>query len=101
MKCFYVTIGTVLSFAGWLVVARAAGAQQPVKPAAQTTESGFHRMMIYNGSMPTSHYFATSGSAGEQAGLRDVERTENEAALADQLMALRRQYVTHESQLEN
>jgi hypothetical protein len=91
----------MLSLAGWLVFTPAVGAQPPAKPAAQAAESGFHRMTIYNGAMPTAHYFAAGGSTGEQAGLRDLERAEHEAALADQLMALRRQYLTHESQLEN
>src|SRR5262245_59922741 len=64
-------------------------------------EATFHRMEIYNGPVRTVHYFSAGASTAEQANLRELERSENEAALADQLLDLRRQYVSNESFLEN
>jgi hypothetical protein len=60
----------------------------------------FHRMEIYNGPNRTVAYFGLDLSPGERAALRDLERTENDAAYADSLLALRRQYVNSELLLE-
>jgi hypothetical protein len=72
--------------------------QPPPKPAA---EPGFHRMEIYNGATRTVHYVPAGASAADQTRVRDRERAENDAALADDLAMLRRQYVRDESFLQN
>ena len=46
------------------------------------------------------HYVAPNLSPGEQAALRDLARAENEAAYADELLALKRLYVDSERTLE-
>jgi len=69
-----------------------------VKPAVD--QSDIHRMVIYNGSKRTVHYVSKSNSPAEQAALRNLERAENEAADAEALLELRRQYVATESALE-
>src|SRR5262249_44617829 len=48
----------------------------------------------------TVHYFAPGLSPGEQSSLRNLERAENDIAVADALQAVRRQYVTSELVLE-
>jgi hypothetical protein len=80
-----------------LMLVSTANAQD--KPPVQTKERT-HRMEVYNGPYRTVHYFSDGASAEEEAKLRETERNENEAALADQLQALRRQYVADESLLE-
>jgi hypothetical protein len=69
--------------------------------AALAGEPGQHRMVIYNGTTRTVHYFVDGASPSELATLRDLERAENEAAVSDQLLALRREYVSNERFLEN
>jgi hypothetical protein len=59
-----------------------------------------HKMEIFNGPIKTTHYFSTNTSPGEQASLRDLERSENEMTLADQTLALRLQYVNDERALQ-
>lgn len=81
-----------------LALASTAGAQE--KQPAQTKDTASHRLEIYNGPYRTVHYFADGASAAEQDKLRERERTENEAALTDQVHALLRQYVADESLLE-
>src|SRR5262249_8004034 len=88
-------VGSVVCFALALVSSGHAQEKQ-----AQKKESAFHRMEIYNGSYRTVHYFSDGASAAEQAKQRDAERSENEAALAGLLRALRRQYLTDESLLQ-
>jgi hypothetical protein len=71
-----------------------------VKPA-QSSDPGVHRLVIYNGAERTVHYVTNGESlATDPAALRDLERVENEAALAGQLAALRREYVNDEQLLE-
>lgn len=55
---------------------------------------------VYNGARRTVHYVAPNLSAGEQASLRELARAENEAAYADELLALKRSYVDSERFLE-
>jgi len=74
----------------------ASGAAADVKPAAAPAGPEVHRMVIRNGPTTTVHYFSVGLSASDQAALRDLERAENDAAYADDLQALRRQYVTDE-----
>ena len=73
---------------------------QEVRPAADT-DSGVHRMELYNGPLRTVHYFSLGMSPGEQSSLHALERAENEVAAADQVLALRRQYVMNERRLES
>jgi hypothetical protein len=80
------------------LVCTAANAQE--KPPAQAKPPAAHRMEIYNGPYRTVHYFSDGGSAADQTKLRDDERRENEAAVADQVNALLRQYLADESLLQ-
>src|SRR5438067_397022 len=94
---------TVLSLAAALVSAAllaAAATAADVKPAAAPAGPEVHRMVIVNGPTTTVHYFSVGLSTSDQAALRDLERAENDAAYADDLQALRRQYVADELQLE-
>jgi hypothetical protein len=75
-------------------------AQQPAPPPRPAGESGFHRMEIYNGPNRTVYHIPIGASAADQAKMRDADRAENDAALADQLASLRRQYVSDESFLQ-
>jgi hypothetical protein len=93
------TVTACFGSAACLALALVSGGKAQEKPAAQN-ESGFHRIEIYNGPFRMVHYASFGASTGEQTLLHDVERSENEAALADQLLALRRQYVRDESILE-
>jgi hypothetical protein len=76
---------------------------QDVKPAdikpAQNSPS-VHQMTIYNGPNRTVRYFTTSPSLSEQNALRDLERAENEAQYAGDLLDLRRQLVSSEMALD-
>jgi hypothetical protein len=74
-------------------------AAQQVKPA-DGNDSAFKRMEIWNGPSRTVHYFSRDLSPGEQAALRDLERAENNLAVADQVMALRGLYLRNERLLE-
>jgi len=69
-----------------------------IKPAVD--DADVHRMVIINGKDRIVHYFSKSGSAAEQAALRNLERAENEASYADALQELKRQYVATESAME-
>lgn len=74
----------------------AAAPAADVKPAAAPAGPEVHRMLILNGPTASVHYFSAGLSPGDQAYLRDLERTENDAAYADDLAALRRTYVADE-----
>jgi hypothetical protein len=89
-------VGGAVCFA--LVLVSTAKAQE--KPAGETKGPAYHRIEIYNGPYRTVHYYSDGASAEDQTKLRDRERNENEAAMADQLQALLRQYVADESILE-
>jgi hypothetical protein len=96
MRHFYFRVASALC-AG-LMVASTGLAQ--VKPA-QNSDPGVHRLVIYNGARRSVHYVTSGDSlANDQAALRDLERVENEAALAGQLAALRREYVDDERLFE-
>lgn len=82
-----------------MLTAATAVAQQPVKPAV-ADKAGVPRMEIYNGTLRTVHYFTGGMSPGEQMALRDLERAENDVALADQIQMLKRQYISDEHGLE-
>jgi hypothetical protein len=68
--------------------------------SAQAQDAKVHRMEIRVGPNRTVHYFAKDATPGDRAVLRDLERAENEAAYADELLALRRQYVANEALFE-
>lgn len=83
-----------------LVVASPAWAQK-LKKADTSQPPEVYRMEIFNGSMRTVHYITPSYmSPSEAATLKEIERTENELALNDQLFALRAQYAVNEQALE-
>jgi hypothetical protein len=83
-----------------LGLAGAVSAQQ-VKPAARVSQPGVQRMEIFNGPLRSVHYVSEGMPVTEMQTLRELERAENEAALSDQLVALRREYISNERFLEN
>jgi hypothetical protein len=58
-------------------------------------------MVIYNGPVRTIHYISDGVSPSESSSLRDLERAENDVALADQLQALKLQYIRDERGLQS
>jgi hypothetical protein len=96
MKTVTACIGSAACLVLALVGTASAQEKQPVQPK----EPASHRMEIYNGPYRAVYYFAEGGSAADLAKLRDTERTENEAALSDQVRALLHQYVADESLLQ-
>jgi hypothetical protein len=76
------------------------GALLAVSAQAQAQDAKAHRMEINVGPNRTVHYFSKDAAPGDRAALRDMERAENEAAFADDLLALRRQYVANERLFE-
>jgi hypothetical protein len=59
-------------------------------------------MEIINGSYRTIHFFGAGGmSEGERGILRDLERSDNDIAMYDQLQSLRQQYLNNERVLES
>jgi hypothetical protein len=68
--------------------------------SAQAQDAKVHRMEINIGPNRTVHYFSKDATPGDRATLRALERAENEAAFADDLLALRRQYVANEMLFE-
>jgi hypothetical protein len=84
-----------------LALALVSTTQAQEKPSEPPKVATFHQMEIYNGPVRTVHYFSAGASTAERSNMREVERSENEAALADQLLDLRRQYVSNERFLEN
>jgi hypothetical protein len=71
-----------------------------LKPASGDKAPGIHEMVIISGNTRTTHYFSKNGSPAEQNALRSLERAEKEAAYAESLLDLRRQYVSTEAALE-
>jgi hypothetical protein len=67
---------------------------------ASGRDSAVHRMEVWNGPVRSVHYFSYGISPGEQASLRDLERAENEVAVADGLLGLRALYLRNERLLE-
>jgi hypothetical protein len=93
--------GASLSLA--LLLAASAANAQPngVKPAVkQEGPGGVHRMEIFNGPTRTVEYIYSGLSPSEEGSVREMHRAENEALLADDLLALRRQYVRNERSFE-
>jgi hypothetical protein len=94
---------TRASLALALLLAASAANAQPngVKPAVkQEGPGGVHRMEIFNGPTRTVEYIYSGLSPSEESSVREMQRAANEALLADDLLALRRQYVSSERALE-
>jgi hypothetical protein len=94
---------TVFTTTGWalgLLLATSTAWAQPAAPRPGD-DGGVHRMTIYNGPLRTVHYVYTGDSSSEAASIRDLERAENDVALADQVQQLRLTYLRHERELEN
>src|SRR5262249_11722930 len=66
----------------------------------QEGPGGVHRMEIYNGPTRSIEYIYGGLSPSEESAVREMQRAANEALLADDLLALRRQYVSSERALE-
>jgi hypothetical protein len=92
------SVSRVVAVALGLLAATTAQAQG-VRPAAPNNPT-VHQMTIYNGGTKTVQYFTNSQSLSEQSALRDLERAENEAQYASDLLALKRQYLGTELALE-
>jgi hypothetical protein len=73
----------------------AAADDKPAEP-----RNGVYRVEIYQGPYRSVHYVGKTASPSEEAGLREQSRYENEAALADEVAALKRQYVRGEQVLD-
>jgi len=75
-----------------------------VKPAADAAakndEPGVHRMEITNGALRSVHYIYRGLSPSEAQAVRELERAENETILANEMLALRMQYVSGERTAE-
>jgi hypothetical protein len=95
---------TVIRHTGWalaLLLAASTGWAQP-GAARPADEGSVQRLEIYNGPMRSVYYVPTGTvSPSEAASLRDLERAENDVALAGELQALRLKYVRNASLLEN
>jgi hypothetical protein len=63
-------------------------------------QAGLGQIEVYDGPRRTVHYVAPGLSPGERSSLRDLARAENDAAYADDLLALKRRYVDSELLLE-
>jgi hypothetical protein len=71
------------------------------KPKTPLNPTGpAHRMEIQNGTNVAVRYFGKDLAPTEMAALRDLERAENEASYADNMAALRQQYLNDETQME-
>jgi hypothetical protein len=115
MRTVLVSAGRgVAALLGGLLAAGTLPAQAPVpKPdvtfpvvtsaprAAEAPRGGdMLRTEIFSGPTRTVRYHPSNASPGERAALNDLERAENEAAYANDLLALKQQYVTSERILE-
>jgi len=90
---------TVLTRAAGMILAGALASSvqaADVRPAAAPVGPEVHKMVILNGPTYTAHYFSVGLSTSDQAALRDLESAENNADYAEDLQALRRQYVAEE-----
>jgi hypothetical protein len=115
MRIGYARVGLLFCAAVALLWASAALAQDdPVKPTARgdkepprravpadSKDAAAHRLEIYNGPVRTVHYFTHGLSTNDQSVLRDLESAENELTLAEQMAALRYQYVRDEQTLQS
>jgi len=70
------------------------------KKAALGDGPAVHRMEIWNGAQRTIRYVYQDLSPSEEAVLKELERAENEANLADQMAQVRQAYVTTELVME-
>jgi hypothetical protein len=69
------------------------------RPAADEGPA-VHRLEITNGPVRSVHYVGQGMSPGDRAALRDMERAENELALADAAFFLKAQYLGNETYLQ-
>jgi hypothetical protein len=100
---WHLALVLVLAWAAAAPAGPPAAPGQQVKPADDDTTPppGAFRQEIWNGPNRTVRYEGKGLTPGEQATLRNLERAENEAAVADDLAALRREYVSNERVMEN
>jgi len=73
---------------------------QTYRARARSSRPAAYQMEIYNGASRTVRNFANDLSPGETASLSDLERLENEASFAQEVLALKNQYVSGERLLE-
>jgi len=92
----YLRIGAVL-IASFLAAPLQAEAP---RTRARTTRPAVIQMEIYNGPSRTVRIFGSDISPGEMASLSDLERLENEASFAQDVQALKNQYVVGERILD-
>jgi len=91
---------------GVLATAAAVHAQgdravRPAAPPPPPANSDVHHLTILNGTNRTVHYFANNNvSPGDSMTLKDLERAENDLDYAQNLDALKREYVHSERILE-
>jgi hypothetical protein len=83
-----------------LGVVLSASALQAQNPPRSTVKPGVYQMELYNGPIRTVHYSSVNASPGEEAAVKEIARLDNESAYAQNLLALKRQYVNSERQLE-
>jgi len=96
-----VRIRTALLAALAVALAATPAWAQKMRKADVSQPPDVYRMEIFNGGFRTVHYVTPSYlSPSESSSLREMERTENELALSDQLFALRAQYAVNEQALE-
>src|SRR2546429_677866 len=69
-------------------------------PEAARPPAGVGLIEIYDGPRRTVHYVAPNLSPGERSSLNDLARVENEAAYAEDVLALKRRYIDSELTLE-
>lgn len=75
-------------------------ADNKIRPADQSRDSNVHKMTIQNGQTRTVQYFSITGSPSEESALKELSRAENEATYAEDLLALRNQYMNTERAME-
>jgi hypothetical protein len=78
----------------------AAPAWAQVKKSALGDGPAVHRIEIWNGPVRSVRYVYQDLSPSEEAVLKELERAENEASLADQMAQVRQAYVTTELVME-
>jgi hypothetical protein len=101
MRTVSVGVRSAICLAVGLLGVPTALGQEKTRTAAQITEPSVTRIVLLKGTARTVQYLSDTQSATEQARLRELARAENEAGLADDLLALRIQYVNNELLLDN
>lgn len=76
-------------------------ADDKIRPADRDKDSNVHKLTIQNGQTRTVNYFSTTGSPSEDSALKELTRAENEATYAEDLNALRQQYLNTERAMES